>query len=91
MDKLAINWQNLAQVELQLKLAFRIRPKTFGDVIFPNFSSIFSKMASTKLKIELLQPVRSTLNFGRFLPVNKIQKRRQYVISFCQPGVCQQK
>jgi len=25
-DNLAINWQNFAQVELQLKFAFRIRP-----------------------------------------------------------------
>jgi len=27
MDKLAISWQNFAQVGLQLKFAFRIRPK----------------------------------------------------------------
>jgi len=26
MDKLAINWQNYAQVRLQLKFALRIRP-----------------------------------------------------------------
>jgi len=34
MDKLAINWQKFAQVELQLKFAFRIRQLIIQTTIY---------------------------------------------------------
>jgi len=48
MDKLAINWQNFAQVRLQLKFAFNIRPLLNFTPIFGKNQVFWAKTVITK-------------------------------------------
>jgi len=62
-DKLALNWQNLAQVRLQPKFAFIIRPEDFLIIVFDDLKSEnrnryyrFLALPTTKLCTDLNYP-----------------------------------